>query len=119
MSNGLRPLKDILAQIQNLVGNARQPPLVILVTVYITEMVLRLAKALPHKPFSSLDTGPAHARHTRILEQQVVMVAAQIVEQSTQIFNIHRHIWPRWLSYIEYYLKTSSSNLRRTLFGQT
>lgn len=51
MSNRLRPLKNILAQIQNLVGNARQPPLVILVTVYITEMVQRLAKGLLHKPF--------------------------------------------------------------------
>ena len=60
MSNGQRPLTDILVQIQNLVSNVWQPPLVILATVYITEIVQssyeHLAEVLLHKQLD--DTRP-------------------------------------------------------------
>jgi hypothetical protein len=60
MSNGRRPLKDILVQIQGLVSNVWQLPLVILATVYITEIVQssyeRPAEVLLHKQLD--DTRP-------------------------------------------------------------
>jgi hypothetical protein len=60
MSNGRRPLKDILVQIQKLVGNVWQPSLVILATVYITEIAQSSyeypAEVLLHKQLD--DTRP-------------------------------------------------------------